>query len=196
MRKTSLSNNIKIIALVLTSVLGYSFSGMCQPSVQSFDEKKIFAYIKNELSKEYQLIDSLIIVKATTGFSFHFGDFLQDVIADQYIEDFSFAKTKLTEKTKTIIDRISDSLKSETDRINTLCIIPDNSAYKLKRSENMFYLFFSPFCENKLYVTVFHSQGIMIFNKKYHFQGTAHTYLFFLEGDEINKIYKGLISYD
>jgi hypothetical protein len=166
-------------------------------SVLSESEKAIIEFIKKDFSKTTKRsVHSLSFIKSNQHIPIDLTDFLADIIRGQYIKGFSFSDPSQVKQYKETISRVQDSLRQESDRLNSLCEIKNEAAVEIQQSPHIIYLFFSSECNDMIYVQVVGSRGITIAKNRYRIIGPADTYLFQMSNDRIQTVYRGLIAFD
>jgi hypothetical protein len=169
----------------------------CQDNTDNI-KRKMIEYIKSD----YVPLDTsntkpFVFIDSKTSIGFDLESLTEDVIAKDYIKGFRFYDSELNKRYKSLVSKVSDSLKNVSKYLNSICETKEEQIDKLFHDFRHIYVFFTDKCQKQIYVEVLASNSIVP-NKSYdEYYGEAKTYLFFInEKSEIVKVYHGEVEYN
>jgi hypothetical protein len=125
----------------------------------------------------------------------------EEVLREKYIKGFYYRKSDLVNRNKNLVERVEDSIERLNTKLRETCSkeisflnLPES---RIKSERTKYVVFYSPLCNNGIYVEVVPAKSVLFYENKYSYIGEVNQYYFvFNDKHEIKKCYTGILNRD
>jgi hypothetical protein len=181
----------------ISILMSFSSSFSQQLPVYAPYENEIIAYIKKDLITHHNILyDTVTFMKANVLIKFDLSSVSSDVISKDYLKGFSFENSDMVKQNKKLIERVEDSLNKESNALNNLFPLKEQPKLDLSRDGGV-YIFFSRKVYSEIYVeAVSGPPALLLTGDSFDIYGPGYNYLFKMNGNKIERVYKGEVAYN